>query len=278
MKTAGLRPLASAVVIYAILVVASLAALGPTAWVMLSSLKTTPQIFSGSGIIPSPFTIQGYVDAFTQVRLHDYLINTLVYAVGGTIGALTTATLAAYPLARYRFPGSNLLVAAISLALALPVVGLAVPDFFIMRAIGLFDSKLGMVIFFSAQLFPLSFVILRSFLLSLPQDLEEAALIDGAGYFRIVFQIVVPLCRPALATAAVVAFVMIWNDFFFANLLTASQDNQNVQLALAGLKSQFKFNVTGALAGATIVMLVPIAVFLALQRQVIAGLTAGSNK
>ena len=75
-----------------------------------------------------------------------------------------------------------------------------------------------------------------------------------------------------------VAFVIIWNDFFFANLLTASQENQNVQLALAAFKSQFRFNITGALAGATMVMLVPIAVFLALQRQVIEGLTAGSSK
>lgn len=278
MKRPGRRPLASAVTIYVTLVVAALVALGPTTWVIVSSFKTTPQIFSGAGLIPSPFTIQGYIDAFTQVRLLDYLLNTLIYAIGGTIGALVVATLTAYPLARYQFPGRNLLVAAISLALALPVVGLAVPDFFVMRALGLFDSKPGMVIFFAAQLFPLCFVILRSFLLSLPTDLEEAALIDGAGYFRIVFQIVAPLCRPALATAAVVAFVIVWNDFFFANLLTSSQENQNVQLALAGLKSQFKFNVSAVLAGATIVMLVPIGVFLLLQRQVIAGLTAGSTK
>ncbi|MCJ9669936.1 MULTISPECIES: carbohydrate ABC transporter permease [unclassified Neorhizobium] len=278
MRKANRRPFCSALAIYSTLALTSMAALGPTLWVMLSSFKTTPQIFSGSGLLPAPVTGQGYIDAFTQIRLHEYLLNTFIYATGGTIGALSLAVLTAYPLARYKFRGRNQLVAIISLALALPVVGLAVPEFFIMRALGLFDTKIGMVIFFSAQLFPLSFVILRSFLLSLPTDLEEAALIDGAGYFRIVFHIVIPLCRPALATAAVVAFVIIWNDFFFANLLTASQENQSVQVALAGFKSQFRFNVTGALAGATIVMLVPIAVFLGLQRHVIAGLTAGSSK
>ncbi|WP_309085889.1 carbohydrate ABC transporter permease [Chelativorans sp.] len=278
MNLPSFRQSLSTLAIYSTLALAALVALGPTAWVMLSSFKTARQIFSGSGLLPSPFTLQGYVDAFAQVRLHEYLLNTLVYAAGGTLGALTVATLAAYPLARYRFAGRNTLVALISLALALPVVGLAVPEFFIMRALGLFDTKWGLIIFYSAQLFPLSFVILRSFLLSLPTDLEEAALIDGAGYFRIVLQIIVPLCRPALATAAVVAFVIIWNDFFFANLLTTSQENQNAQIALAGFRSQFRFNVTGALAGATLVMLVPIVVFLALQRQVIAGLTAGSTK
>ena len=87
-----------------------------------------------------------------------------------------------------------------------------------------------------------------------------------------------PVSRPAIATAAVVAFVKIWNEFFFVNLLTVSTENQNVQVAMAGFKSQFGFNITGALAAATIVMLVPIAVFLILQRQVIAGLTSGAVK
>jgi raffinose/stachyose/melibiose transport system permease protein len=101
---------------------------------------------------------------------------------------------------------------------------------------------------------------------------------DGASYFTIVRRIVIPLSRPAIATVSVVAFVKIWNEFFFANLLTVSSENHNVQLALAGFKSQFGFNITGALAGATLVMLVPIVLFLILQRQVIAGLTAGAVK
>jgi raffinose/stachyose/melibiose transport system permease protein len=90
--------------------------------------------------------------------------------------------------------------------------------------------------------------------------------------------VILPLSRPAIATVSVVAFVQIWNEFFFANLLTVSAENQNVQLALAAFKSQFGFNITGALAGATIIMLVPIALFLILQRQVIEGLTAGAVK
>jgi raffinose/stachyose/melibiose transport system permease protein len=120
--------------------------------------------------------------------------------------------------------------------------------------------------------------MLRAFLLSLPTEVEEAAMVEGAGYFTILRRIVVPLARPGLATVAVVVFIGIWNDFFFANLLTASPSNENVQLALAGFRSAFGFNVTGALAGATLVMLVPIAAFLILQRQVIAGLTAGVTK
>ena len=263
---------------YGILAVVTVLALGPTLWVMLSSFKTSGQIFSGSGLMPAPFTLEGYGDAFSQVDLGRYLVNTLLYAVGGSFGALAAGLLAAYPLARYRFLGSNALVAAFSIALAIPVVGLATPEFFVVRKLGMFDSQIGLVVFYAALFFPLSFVILRAFLVSLPPELEEAAIIDGAGYFTIVSRIVLPLARPALATVAVVVFVGIWNEFFFANLLTASAENQNVQLALASFRSQFTFNVSAMLAGATIVMLVPIGLFLMLQRQVIAGLTAGSVK
>ncbi|MFE7506978.1 carbohydrate ABC transporter permease [Promicromonospora sp. NPDC057488] len=276
--TAGRRSGWANVLIYGFLGIVVLLALAPTAWVMLSAFKTGNQIFSGQGLLPAPFTVQGFVDAFTQIHLHEYMLNTLLYAGFGTLGALTAAFLAAYPLARFSFPGRDALVALFSLALALPLVGLATPVFFVVRELGMFDSRIGMVILYSALQFPFTFVVLRAFLVSTPPELEEAAMIDGAGYFTTLFRVVLPLTRPALATVAVVAFVNIWNEFFFANLLLVSEENRNVQLVLAGFKSQFGFNVTGAVAGATLVMLVPICLFLILQRQVIAGLTAGAVK
>jgi ABC-type glycerol-3-phosphate transport system permease component len=272
------RHVASRLGCYGFLTLLAALALVPTLWVMLSSFKSGSQIYSGATLAPHHLTVQGYRDTFAQIHLQRYLLNTLLYAVCGTLGALCTALLAAYPIARYRFPFRNSLAAAFSLALAVPVVGLATPEFFIVRKLGLFDTKLGLILFYSALFFPLAFVILRAFLLSLPSEVEEAAMVEGAGYFTILRRIVVPLARPGLATVAVIVFIGIWNDFFFANLLTASPNNANVQLALAGFRSAFGFNVTGALAGATLVMLVPIGAFLILQRQVIAGLTAGASK
>jgi raffinose/stachyose/melibiose transport system permease protein len=272
------KVLAGGAATYAVLGVLTVCALLPTLWVMLSSLKKGDQIFAGSGVLPRPFTFQGYADAFGQVHLTHYLLNTALYAGGGSAGALVTGLLAAYPMARYRFPGRNALIASFSLALAIPVVGLATPEFFVVRKLGLFDSRVGFVVFYSALFFPLAFVILRAFLVSLPAELEEAAVVDGAGYFTIIRKIVVPLARPALATAGVIVFVSIWNEFYFANLLSASSGTQNAQVALASFRSQFNFNVTAMLAGTTVIMIVPIAMFLLLQRQVIAGLTAGTSK
>lgn len=272
------RPAWASILLYGFLTVVTVLSLLPTLWVMSSAFKTASQINSGMGLWPDPWTLQGFVDAFTQIHLQEYIANTLLYAVFGTLGAVVAAFLAAYPLARYEFAGRNTLVATFSLALAIPLVGLATPIFFVVRSLELFDSRIGLIIFYAALQFPFTFIVLRSFLMSLPAEIEEAAIMDGARYPTILWRIVVPLSRPALATVAVVSFVQIWNEFFFANLLTVSAQNHNVQLALAGFKSQFGFNITGALAGATIVMLVPIVLFLILQRQVIAGLTAGAVK
>jgi raffinose/stachyose/melibiose transport system permease protein len=264
---------------YAVLILVTVAALGPTLWVMISSFKTGPQILSPTGsVIPQPFTLQGYRDVFVTIHLQQYLFNTFVYAAGGTAGAVIAGLLAAYPTARLRFPFRNVFTIAFSVALAIPIIGLIVPEFFIMRDLGLFDSRLGLVIFYSAMFFPLSFVIQRAFLASLPYEIEEAAIMDGAGYFTIVRKIVAPLAIPGIATVASLVFIFIWNEYFFAQLLTISFDNWNIQLALAQFRSTFERDNTGALAGATLAMLVPITLFLLLQRYVIAGLTAGSSR
>lgn len=263
---------------YGFLVLVTVAALGPVLWVMVSSLKTNPQILSNGGLLPHPATASGYRNVFSEVHLQTALVNTFIYALGGTVGAVLTGFLAAYPTCRLTFPGRQLLTVAFSLALAIPIVGLIVPEFFVVRDIGLFDTKLGLILFYSAMFFPLSFVIQRAFLVSLPFEIEEAAMIDGAGYFTILRRIVAPLAVPGLATVAVLVFIFIWNEFLFAQLLTISFKNLNIQVTLAQFRSAFQRDTTAQLAGATIAMLVPITAFLVLQRYVIAGLTAGSSR
>lgn len=264
---------------YGVLLVGLVGAVGPTLWVVISSFKTLPQIYSGSSLfVPDPLSFSGYRDAFESVHLDRYLVNTMIYAGGGTAGSLLAGLLAAYPTTRLRFPFRHWFIIAFSVALAVPVIGLIVPEFYIMLALGLYDQRFGLVIFYAAMYFPISFVIQRAFLAGLPYEIEEAAIIDGAGYFTILRRIIAPLAVPGLATVGVIVFIWIWNEYFFANLLTISFDNWNVQLALAQFKQEFHFNVAGALAGATLSMLVPILAFLFLQRFVIAGLTAGSTR
>jgi raffinose/stachyose/melibiose transport system permease protein len=259
------------------LAVVGLACLGPVAWVVSSSFKTQAQVYSG-GLIPSPVSLDGYRSLFTEVDVLRFLVNTALYAIGGTLGALTIALLAAYPAARMRFPFRHSLAALFSLAIAVPITGLIVPEFVIMRDLGLFDTRLGLVVFYSAMWFPLAFVILRAFLSGLPPSIEEAAAIDGASYFQLMRTIVLPLARPGLATAGVLVFINVWNDFLFNLLLAPSSEHQNVQVGLALFRGQFRTDVVAILAGTTVMMVIPVITFVLLQRQVIAGLTAGSSR
>jgi ABC-type glycerol-3-phosphate transport system permease component len=260
------------------LVVVGIACLGPIAWVVLSSFKTQGQIYGRGNFFPSPFTLQGYKDLFTEIDILRYYLNTVLYAVLGTLGSLVAALLAAYPIARMRFPGRRFLNALFTLGLALPIAGLIVPEFVIMRELGLYDTQLGMIVFYSAMWFPLAFVILRSYLSGLPPTIEEAAALDGAGYFQLIWRIIVPLARPGLATAGVLVFINVWNNFLFNLLLAPSPENQNVQVALSLFKGQFTTDIAAILAGTTLMMVVPVLFFLVLQRQVIAGLTAGAAR
>jgi len=262
----------------AFLTVVGIACLGPVAWVLLSSFKTQPQVFGRGNLIPSPFSLEGYEALFTQIDVVGYLLNTLLYAAGGTVGALGAGLLAAYPSARMRFPLRRGLTVMFSLGLAIPIAGLIVPEFVIVRELGLFNSRPGLVVFYSAMWFPLAFVILRAYLAGLPPSIEEAAALDGATYFQLLGRVVLPLARPGLATAGVLVFINVWNDFLFNLLLAPSTEYQNVQVGLALFRGQFKTDIAAILAGTTVMMIIPVVTFVLLQRHVIAGLTAGASR
>lgn len=279
---AGLRASAgpgalAKLVIYAVLIVMTIAALAPASWVILSSVSTQADIYAGR-VLPQAVDWSGYRDLFADANLVPSLLNTVLYAGGGTLGALAVGLLAAYPSARMTFPFRNTLTNLLSLTLAIPIIGLIVPEFYIALQLGLYNTRFGLLIFYIALFFPLAFVILRAYLVRIPAEIEEAALIDGAGFFTILLRVVLPLSRPALVTVAVIVFISIWNEFLFALVLAPQPANGNVQTVLSTFKAQFQFNVTAMLAGTTVVMVVPIVVFLLLQRYVVAGLTAGFSK
>jgi ABC-type glycerol-3-phosphate transport system permease component len=261
----------------AFLMIVILACLGPVAWVVLSSFKTQSQVYGGQ-LLPSPLSLEGYKALFTQIDIVRFLLNTVLYAGGGTLGALAAGLMAAYPAARMRFPLRHSLTVLFSIGLAIPITGLIVPEFVIMRDLGLFNTQVGLVVFYSAMWFPLAFVILRAYLSGLPPSIEEAAALDGASYFQLLRRVILPLSRPGLATAGVLVFINVWNDFLFNLLLAPSTEHQNVQVGLALFRGQFRTDIVAILAGTTVMMIIPVLTFVFLQRYVIAGLTAGASR
>ena len=250
----------------------------PPVWLILSSLKTNNEILTSSLALPSGFNTSGYVAAFVDAQLHLFFLNTVIVSTSTVVLLTLIALLAAYPLARFDFPLRRPLTLIFSLGILIPGITLIVPEVIIIRRLGLYDTRLALILMYTAIFFPISFLVLRSFLLSLPKELEEAARIDGAGYFRTLFQVILPLSVPGIATVAVILFIWTWNEFFYAFILTGSEATRTMQIAMRFFISQFDFNYPGLFAAVTVAMIPPVIAYVLFQEQVVSGLTAGAVK
>ena len=263
---------------YAVLLFFTLVLLTPILWLVLATFKTNQEILIDPAFFPSALNTQGWVDAFTKTNLVGVFLNSFIISVSSTLCVLVVASMAAYPLARFDFRGKRFLTLFFSLGIIVPVTALIVPELYLMYTLRLHDTKVGLILLYTALYFPISFLILRAFFLSIPQSLEEAAIIDGASYWTLLARIVLPLSGPGLSTVAVLVFIWTWNEFLYSLLMMASESNRTVQVAIKFFTAQFDFNLPGMFAAVTLVMLVPIVAFLLLQERVVSGLTTGATK
>ena len=248
-------------------------ALLPIIWVILSSFKTNSEIFSNGLSLPSHFGFDGYVQALEIAPILKFFANSLIVATITTILNVFCLAMAGYVFAKKRFRFKNTIFAILSLSTALMS-----PVYNIITKLGLYDTKIALILVYTALNMPISLMVLRSAFASIPTELEEAAYIDGAGFFRTFVQVMMPCAKGGLASAAVLTFSESWNEFTFALLLTSSTDNRTLPLSLSYFTSQFSFNYTAMFAAITIAVLPSIIVFAIFQEQVNASLTAGSVK
>ena len=272
------RPLWLTLSYYAILAWFTIAMLFPITWLVLAAFKTNAEILSASSYIPETWNLKGFSDALSKVGLLRFLLNSFVASAGAAALVVVVASLAAYPVARFTFRGREAVTVLFSLGLVMPLSALIVPETLIIRTIGLYDTRIGLILLYAGIFLPISFLVMRAFFLTLPASIEEAAILDGAGYWQILTRIIAPLSGPGISTVGVIIFVFTWNEFLFATLVLSSESKRTAQVAIRFFQSQFDFNLPGMFAAITIVMLVPIFVFIILQERVVRGLTAGATK
>lgn len=256
----------------------SLVALFPIVWVIMSSFKTNAEILSNGIGLPSSLSPDGYIAALTISPILKYFGNSVVITVITTVLNVLFLAMAAYVFARVRFRGKNLLYFILSLSLVVPTTALLQPVYSVVSTMGLYDTKMGLILVYTAINMPMSLLILRGTFQSIPRALEEAAYLDGAGFLRTFFQIVLPCAKGGLTSAAVLTFLNSWNEFTFALMLTNSQDARTLPLSLSYFTAQFSFNYTAMFAAVTIAVIPSILVFAIFQEQVVSSLTAGSVK
>ncbi len=251
----------------------------PVLWILSLSLKPTSTIKDGK-LIPSSITFDNYRGIFRG----DFFSSALINSVG--IGLITTAiavllgAMAAYAVARLRFPGKRLLVGAALLITMFPAISLVTPLFNIERQVGLFDTWPGLILPYITFALPLAIYTLSAFFREIPWDLEKAAKMDGATPAQAFRKVIVPLAAPGVVTAAILVFIFAWNDLLLALTLTATKAAITAPVAIVNFSGSTQFEEpTGSIAAGAIVITVPIIVFvLIFQRRIVAGLTSGAVK
>ncbi|WP_219834989.1 carbohydrate ABC transporter permease [Paenibacillus sp. R14(2021)] len=264
--------------LYAALIVILLLSLGPIVWVFLGSFKTRGEIYASAFGLPSRISFGNYAAAFQMAPIGKFFWNSLVVCTLTTALNVLVVAPFAYVLARFHIGAKKLLVAAVASVMLLPSQSLAVPIFTLLRSFHLLDTKTGLVLIYAAFGIPISFFILRSFFLSIPKSLEEAAGIDGAGFLVTFISVILPLSAPGLVTAAILQFLSAWNEFFFALVLTSGDQARTVPIALSYYLGTFSNNYPALFAAVILTILPPIAIFVFSQEKVVESLTAGAVK
>ena len=263
---------------YLFMALCVLVALFPIVWVVLSSFKTNREILSNGLQLPSTFSFSGYTQALEMAPILKFFVNSLIVSFASTALNVFILAMAGYVFAKKKFRFKNLIFGILSLSMVIPSTALMSPVYTVITKLHLYDTKMALILVYTALSMPISLMILRSAFAAIPTELEEAAYIDGAGFFRTFWQVMMPCAKGGLASAAVLAFLESWNEFTFALLLTSSTSTRTLPLSLSYFTSQFSFNYTAMFAAITIAVLPSIIVFSIFQEQVCSSLTAGSVK
>jgi multiple sugar transport system permease protein len=254
---------------YVLLTLLAAACLVPFVWMVLTALKPEDEVFSRTWL-PSTLAWWNFPRAFTFFPFARFLSNTMIVAVGGTALHLVTSILAAYAFARLRFRGREVLFFLYLGTLMIPQQVTIVPLFLMMREVGWVDTFWALII--PTAFHALGVFLLRQFFLTIPRELEESAFIDGAGRLRILWQIILPLSKPALATLAVFTFIREWNAFLWPLIATTSPEMRTLSVGLSLFTGQYGTEWHLLMAAATVTLLPTILVFVLAQRYFVQGI------
>ncbi len=262
---------------YLLLVVLLVVMVFPLLWMFRVSLQEAgASIDMASLTLSSTFTFDNYLDLFQSLRMGRYLFNSLFVGVAVTVGNILFCFMVAYSLARYRYLTNKLLFVSAIIVLMIPAHVLIIPLYVLCLKTGIYDSYWALILPWLVN--PIGIFLVKQYIESIPPSMEEAARIDGAGELRILFRVVMPVCRPALAVLAIQVFVTNWNSFLFPYILTSHESLRTLPVGLALLQGHQAIDWQHLMAGSSIAVIPILILFAFMQRQIVSGITAGSIK
>jgi len=278
LKGKKIKPICSVIIRYVLLLLFAGVFILPFLWLLSTSLKTGLQSTYSfpPSFIPSPITMKNYVRAIHVVPFLKYIRNTFILIVLMVPAHIFLTTLTAYPLARMKFPGKELIFYLILGTMFMPDEGKLIPLYLLVQKIGMVDSWSGIV--FPGLVGGFSVLLMRQAYISIPKEMEEAATIDGCGVFSIFLKIMLPLAKPTLGALGIFSFVSVWNSFTWPLIILKNDDLYPVSLGLSYLSGTFGNDVKIMAAGTTLSLIPVVAFYLLMQKNFVSGLQSGAIK
>lgn len=266
----------STVVKYIVLTVFAVSALYPFIWVLLSSLKTDPEIFGSPFSLPSSLHFENYYTAWVLARIGDYFGNSVFYAFTGVLVILLCSAMTSFIITRmdrFRF-----LYGYFTLGIMIPVHAVLIPTFVLLKNVNLYNTRMGFIFILISSNLALAVFILTGFMKGVPKELDEAAFIDGSSFARTFFSIILPISKPGLATVGTLTLLNCWNEYLYAYIMLADQNIKTITQGVFAMQGQYVTNYAYMCAG-LIIAIVPVMLFYVIfQEQVMEGMTAGAIK
>ncbi|HEY8702909.1 MAG TPA: carbohydrate ABC transporter permease [Arthrobacter sp.] len=258
----------------------SLIVILPLLWTIMTSFKTTTEIFASPFALPKNWNFDNYVKAWTTAGIGSYFLNSVIVVGSALIIVMMLGAMCAYVLARFALPGGRAIYYLMLAGLTFPIFLAIVPLFFILKNVGLLNTLPGLIITYVAFALPFTVFFLFSFFKALPNEIAEAAALDGAGEWRTFFQVMLPMARPGLASVLIFNFLGLWNQFLIPVALNTNTKNYVLSQGLAAFASQAGYAVDfGALFAAVVITVVPVLIiYVIFQRQLQGSVSQGTSK
>lgn len=262
----------------ALMILFSFSCIFPIIWLFFSSLKTEKEFMQSSMALPSALNLKNYISVFTETNMLMYVGNSFRNTVLSVCIIIVVSFLAAYVLSRYRFRGRNVVYNYFIVGMLIPIHALLVPMYIQFKEAGLTNHWFTLLFPYIAFGLPISIMLIESYVSSIPRELEEAAAIDGCGFFKTIFQIIFPLTGPILATVAIIQFFAVWNEFSFALILVSKDTLRTVPVGLTMFKGAYTVDYPRMMAGILVTMFPVMILYFVFSRRIIEGMVAGAVK
>jgi trehalose/maltose transport system permease protein len=274
-------PWYSRAALYALASIVVVVSVFPFIYAISTSFKTGSALFSTS-LFPETFSLQNYISLFTLAEqpFGRHILNSIMVSVTVVVLSLAVGVTAAYALGRISFKGRGLLLTAVLAVSMFPQVAVLAGMFELIRAMGIYNKAMGLVLPYMIFTLPFTVWVLTTFMKQLPKELEEAAIMDGCGPLRIIKDVFMPLLWPALVSTGLLAFIAAWNEFLFALTFVLDNNERTVPVSISLISGASKYDIPwGNIMAASVLVTVPLIVLvLAFQKKIVSGLTAGAVK